>query len=146
MLIQHWHPILLIHYYFCHAQEILITPIRTDWNKLMHLTTILWLTTCKKSTWYLSSISELYLLFCFTLGMPWHAWLHPLKITEYIWDFYTCLTTYKNASSNFNLFMRYCNLKNPVFWLLLRFLGSNSKTKDQTHMSRLNQTDASIND
>ena len=58
------------------------------------------------------------------LGMPDHTHLkHPTNIC--------CI---KDLSShiqkfNFNLFVRYSSLKNPAFWLALRFLGHNWRTR-----------------
>ena len=51
-------------------------------------------------------------------GMP-HRRL--FEMTESICCFNVCLTTYKHSTSYLYSFVRHCNLKNPVFWLVYRF-------------------------
>ena len=72
--------------------------------------------------------------FDITVGMPRHAWPHPLEMIEYVCCFYVCLITYKNSTSYLNSFVRYCSLKNLAFWLAWRFMDHNSRTSFFPHM------------
>ena len=73
-----------------------------------------------KNLLYISanSWSEAHSPFCITLRMPWRAWTHPIKMTKSICWFCEWVATYKDSSLNINSFLRYCNLKNPEFWLV----------------------------
>ena len=57
-------------------------------------------------------------------GMSDH---NHLKQPTNICCFHIALVTSKNSTSYPNLFVRYCSLKNPAFWLVLRFLAHNSR-------------------
>ena len=50
-------------------------------------------------------------------------WLH-----KFVASMNRVLIKYSNSASHLNLFVRYCSWKNPAFWLVQRFLGSNSRT------------------
>ena len=59
-------------------------------------------------------------------GMSDH---NHLKQPTNICCFHIALVTSKNSASYSNLFVRYCTLKNTAFWLVLRFLAHNSRTR-----------------
>lgn len=50
-------------------------------------------------------------------------WLH-----KFVASMNRVLIKYSNSASHLNLFVRYCSWKNPAFWSVQRFLGSNSRT------------------
>ena len=52
-----------------------------------------------------------------------------LKQPSNICCFHGPLVTCKNSNSYLNVFVRYSSLKNPAFWLALRFLGHHSRTR-----------------
>ena len=52
-----------------------------------------------------------------------------LKQTTNICCFYGTLVTSKNSTKYFYLFVQYCSLKNPAFWLFLRFLDHNWRAR-----------------
>ena len=68
-------------------------------------------------------------LFLTTLDMSRHALPHPLEATNRYLLLYGPLVTSKNSTSCLNLFVRYSSLKNPGFWLALRFLNHKSRTR-----------------
>ena len=68
-------------------------------------------------------------LFVITSWKLRHAWPHRLEVTNYIYCYYGCIVTCKNSTSYLNSFLRYCSLKNSIFWLVQRFLDLNSKIR-----------------
>ena len=52
-----------------------------------------------------------------------------LKQAPNICWFHGPLVTSQNLTSYLNLFLRYSNLKNPAFWLSLKFLDHNSRNR-----------------
>ena len=72
-----------------------------------------------KLTYYSSSL-------CACPGMPDHI---QFKQPTNICYFHGPLVTWKLIIINFNLFVRYSSLKNPAFWLALRFLDHSSRTR-----------------
>ena len=73
-------------------------------------------------------------LFLIILGMSRYAWPRPLKATNQYLLLYGPLFTSKKPTSCLNLFVGYSSLKNPAFWLALRFLDHNSRTRSFTNM------------
>ena len=72
-----------------------------------------------KLTHYSSSV-------CACLGMPDHTHLQQPTNS---FCFYGPLVTSKNSTSYPNFTLRYSSLKSPAFWLDLRFLNHNSRTR-----------------
>ena len=62
--------------------------------------------------------------FIFVINLGMSAWPHPLKATIKYLLLYGPLVTSKNSTSYLNFFVRYSSLKNPAFWLAMRFLDN----------------------
>ena len=60
----------------------------------------------------------------------WNYWINVLLLLlGYHMCFLGPLVISKNLTSHLKFFVRYCSLKNLVFWLVLRFLDHNSRTR-----------------
>ena len=69
------------------------------------------------------------LLYSITLGMSRHAWKHPFEATKQYLLLYGTLVTSKSSNSYLNLFVGFSSLKDLAFWLALRLLDRNSRTR-----------------
>ena len=71
-------------------------------------------------------------------------YLIHLKQPTNISCFHRPLVISKNSTWYPNLFVRYCSLKDPAFWIVLRFMDHNSRTRFSLNMSFLQKVKRSL--
>ena len=105
--------------------------ITTTWNYWINLLLLLIPYHTQKANFIIQHILEIRLNQCFSSlwacsGIPDYTHLKSPTIICY---FHGPLFTAKNSTSYLNLSVRCCSLKNPAFWLVLRFSEYSSKIR-----------------